>query len=122
MSYFFNKDILDAPVRRYSSITLRLNDSEYARFSCLTLPSIFVYLLCKLILGQDTPSVTVILMTAYGDIELAVRALKEGAADFVLKPWQNDKLVAILKTACQSKSRDGNRSAEAAEFIRKQPG
>jgi len=64
---------------------------------------------------QQNPSVTVILMTAYGDIELAVRALKEGAADFVLKPWQNDKLVAILKTACQSKNGHGNRSAEAAE-------
>ncbi|MBC5772489.1 sigma-54-dependent Fis family transcriptional regulator [Pontibacter sp. KCTC 32443] len=50
---------------------------------------------------QLDPSVTVILMTAYGDIELAVRALKEGASDFVLKPWRNEKLVAILKTACQ---------------------
>src|SRR5690606_272776 len=47
------------------------------------------------------PQVSVILMTAYGDIELAVRALKEGATDFVLKPWKNDKLVAILKSACQ---------------------
>jgi DNA-binding NtrC family response regulator len=50
---------------------------------------------------QLNPNVTVILMTAYGDIELAVRALKEGASDFVLKPWRNEKLVAILKTACQ---------------------
>ncbi|WP_162425605.1 sigma-54-dependent transcriptional regulator [Pontibacter pudoricolor] len=50
---------------------------------------------------QLDPKVTVILMTAYGDIELAVRALKEGASDFVLKPWRNEKLVAILKTACQ---------------------
>ncbi|MBF9252754.1 sigma-54-dependent Fis family transcriptional regulator [Pontibacter sp. 172403-2] len=64
---------------------------------------------------QQNPSVTVILMTAYGDIELAVRALKEGASDFVLKPWQNDKLVAILKTACQSKSMHGHRNAETAE-------
>lgn len=52
---------------------------------------------------QLDPQATVILMTAYGDIELAVRALKEGASDFVLKPWKNDKLVAILKTACQQK-------------------
>jgi len=53
---------------------------------------------------QLAPQVTVILMTAYGDIELAVRALKEGASDFVLKPWKNDKLVAILKTACQQRN------------------
>lgn len=48
---------------------------------------------------QLAPHVAVILMTAYGDIELAVRALKEGATDFVLKPWTNEKLVAILKSA-----------------------
>ncbi|WP_242916915.1 sigma-54-dependent transcriptional regulator [Pontibacter liquoris] len=67
----------------------------------------------KQILQQD-PSVIVILMTAYGDIELAVRALKQGATDFVLKPWQNDKLVAILKTACQAKSQPDKRSAGSA--------
>ncbi|MDX5435804.1 MAG: response regulator, partial [Pontibacter sp.] len=65
---------------------------------------------------QLSPSTTVILMTAYGDIELAVRALKEGASDFVLKPWQNEKLVAILKTACQNRSASiSKRSAENAE-------
>lgn len=41
--------------------------------------------------------VEVVMITAYGDVELAVRALKEGAADFVLKPWENEKLVATLK-------------------------
>ncbi len=64
---------------------------------------------------QLSPKTTVILMTAYGDIELAVRALKEGASDFVLKPWQNEKLVAILKTACQNRSSETKRSAEKAE-------
>ncbi|OKL38856.1 sigma-54-dependent transcriptional regulator [Pontibacter flavimaris] len=64
---------------------------------------------------QLSPNTTVILMTAYGDIELAVRALKEGATDFVLKPWQNEKLMAILKSACQNKASAGKRSAEVAE-------
>ncbi len=45
------------------------------------------------------PSVIVILMTAYGDINLAVRAMKAGATDFILKPWQNEKLVATLSVA-----------------------
>ncbi|MCX2741640.1 sigma-54-dependent transcriptional regulator [Pontibacter anaerobius] len=63
---------------------------------------------------QLSPNITVILMTAYGDIELAVRALKEGASDFVLKPWQNEKLVAILKTACQNRDSVSKRSAEKA--------
>ncbi|MFD3001709.1 sigma-54-dependent transcriptional regulator [Pontibacter toksunensis] len=64
---------------------------------------------------QISPDTSVILMTAYGDIELAVRALKEGAADFVLKPWQNEKLVAILKSACQKNSSKESRTAETAE-------
>ncbi|PRY14289.1 DNA-binding NtrC family response regulator [Pontibacter ummariensis] len=64
---------------------------------------------------QLSTGTRVILMTAYGDIELAVRALKEGATDFVLKPWQNEKLVAILKTACQKKGEEvsGNGGAAA---------
>lgn len=43
----------------------------------------------------------VILMTAFGDLNTAVMAMKEGAADFVLKPWQNDKLVATLRVAAE---------------------
>jgi DNA-binding NtrC family response regulator len=45
------------------------------------------------------PASVVILITAYGDIELAVRGIKEGATDFVLKPWQNEKLLATLSAA-----------------------
>jgi len=45
------------------------------------------------------PSAVVILITAYGDVELAVRAIKEGATDFVVKPWQNEKLLATLSAA-----------------------
>ncbi|WP_026463208.1 sigma-54-dependent transcriptional regulator [Adhaeribacter aquaticus] len=45
------------------------------------------------------PAAVVIMITAYGDVELAVRALKEGATDFVLKPWQNEKLLATLHAA-----------------------
>lgn len=45
------------------------------------------------------PSAIVILITAYGDVEMAVRGIKEGATDFVLKPWQNEKLLATLSAA-----------------------
>ncbi len=44
-------------------------------------------------------SAVVVLTTAYGDVQLAVRAIKEGAMDFVLKPWQNEKLLATLSAA-----------------------
>jgi DNA-binding NtrC family response regulator len=47
------------------------------------------------------PLVEVVMITAYGDVELAVKSLKEGAADFVLKPWDNDKLKATLEAACR---------------------
>ena len=44
---------------------------------------------------------SVIMITAYGDVELAVRAVKEGAVDFVLKPWENSKLLATINAAIQ---------------------
>ena len=47
------------------------------------------------------PDAVVVLMTAFGDLNVAVRAMREGAADFVLKPWQNDKLVATLSVAAK---------------------
>jgi len=45
------------------------------------------------------PDIPVVLFTAYADIDLAVRALKEGASDFVVKPWENAKLLATLQAA-----------------------
>ena len=45
------------------------------------------------------PETKVVLFTAYADIELAVRAMKEGAFDFVVKPWDNAKLIATLQNA-----------------------
>lgn len=54
------------------------------------------------ILERD-PQAVVILITAFGDVEMAVRALKQGATDFILKPWQNEKLVATIATAIKLK-------------------
>ena len=45
------------------------------------------------------PEATVIMMTAYGDINLAIEAMKNGAADFVVKPWDNKKLLATILSA-----------------------
>lgn len=44
-------------------------------------------------------TLAVVLMTAYGGVQLAVAALKRGATDFVLKPWHNEKLVATVEGA-----------------------
>ena len=50
---------------------------------------------------ETNPEISVVMITAYGDIELTVKALKMGATDFFLKPWDNNKLLATLKSAMQ---------------------
>ncbi len=47
---------------------------------------------------RRNPDIPVILMTAYADIELAVRGIKQGAADFVVKPWDNDRLISTIES------------------------
>ncbi len=47
---------------------------------------------------KNDPLAIVILITAFGDIELAVEAMKQGATDFITKPWNPDKLIATLKS------------------------
>ena len=52
---------------------------------------------------EADPKAVVILITAFGDVGMAVKALKEGATDFVLKPWQNEKLIGTLSSAIKLK-------------------
>ena len=47
---------------------------------------------------DKNPEQKVVLFTAFGDIEMAVRAIKNGASDFLLKPWENDKLLSTITT------------------------
>jgi DNA-binding NtrC family response regulator len=49
------------------------------------------------------PNVCVIMITAYGDIDVAVRSLKEGANDFVVKPWHNERLIETIKDLLDKK-------------------
>jgi two-component system, NtrC family, response regulator HydG len=64
------------------------------------------------------PQTVVVLVTAHGDMDLAVRAMKEGAADFVVKPWENERLIATLTAAANLR----RASAEAAELRARQRG
>lgn len=50
----------------------------------------------------------VIMITAYGDIDLAIRSLKEGAFDFVVKPWHNERLIATIREAVKRKENKGS--------------
>jgi len=47
---------------------------------------------------------SVIMITAYGDIDLAIRSLKEGAFDFMVKPWHNEKLISTIQGAIKNKN------------------
>jgi DNA-binding NtrC family response regulator len=57
------------------------------------------------------PNVCVIMITAYGDIDLAVRSLKEGANDFIVKPWHNEKLITTIKELLDKQ--EGSKPAKA---------
>lgn len=70
---------------------------------------------------RQSPTTHVILMTAYGEIELAVRAMKEGASDFVVKPWQNDHLLESIATALEEK-KDAETLAISGKTSVSQPG
>ncbi len=60
---------------------------------------------------QFAPNIEVVLFTAYGDIQLAVEGMKRGAFDFIVKPWDNNKLVETLTLAYQQKlKRTGKKS------------
>lgn len=53
----------------------------------------------------------VIMITAYGDIDLAIRSLKEGAYDFIVKPWHNEKLLGTVREALKQKDNKGSAAA-----------
>jgi len=52
---------------------------------------------------RQKPETSVILMTAYADIDLAIRGLKEGASDFLMKPWKNEKIIETITTILSNK-------------------
>ena len=62
------------------------------------------------------PEVEVVLFTAYADIKLAVEGMKRGAFDFIVKPWENDKLISVLSEArdkaCHSERSEESRRSE----------
>ncbi len=62
------------------------------------------------------PETPVVLITAYGEVELAVEAMKYGAADFLLKPWSNEKLLGVVEKALPRKGRKKTGKTETFLF------
>lgn len=58
---------------------------------------------------------SVVMITAYGDIDLAVRSVKEGAADFIVKPWHNDKLIGSLEEVLGNKKAAGGQQKRKSD-------
>ena len=65
------------------------------------------------------PDIPVVLVTAYADVKLAVRGLKNGAVDFVTKPWDNDELIRTLKDAIDNNNRIDTLETVEAQHVRK---
>jgi len=57
-------------------------------------------------IGALKPQLPVILITAYGAIDLAVKSLKQGAADFIVKPWQNEQLTTVIEETLTSQKKE----------------
>lgn len=70
---------------------------------------------------KDYPNLPVVLFTAYADIDLAVRGIKEGAADFVVKPWNNTKLIETMQIAYSLHTQKG-RTPKEKQLISKDTG
>ena len=62
------------------------------------------------------PDTEVVLFTAYADIELAVEGMKRGAFDFIVKPWENERLIAVLSSA-RDKARKKQKMSDEAPHI-----
>ena len=63
-----------------------------------------------------SPKTIVILMTAFGKVETAVEGLKSGAFDYVLKPWENEKLVAVVKQAVDESRKEQKKINKNSDF------
>ena len=68
-------------------------------------------------LKKTSPEIEVVLFTAYADIQLAVEGMKRGAFDFIVKPWDNGKLVEILAKAVKKNQGEGNKTRKQENFL-----
>lgn len=68
-----------------------------------------------------SPSVSVVMMTAYGDVELAVKAIRQGAVDFIVKPWNNQKMVETLASAVKLSRSKQNATSNLQNQSKEEP-
>ncbi|MCD2258102.1 sigma-54-dependent transcriptional regulator [Psychroserpens luteolus] len=67
---------------------------------------------------KQNPEISVILMTAYADIDLAIKGLKEGASDFLMKPWNNKKVIETITTILsQKKSKSAHKESFSSNSV-----
>jgi two-component system response regulator FixJ len=106
-------------VRTYESATAFLDDVENIRSGCIVtdvrMPGVDgIELLARL--KEKAIQLPVIVITGHADVPLAVEAMKLGAVDFLEKPFEDESLLASVKSALDRHSRDDQREAKRAEF------
>ncbi|MBL7736531.1 MAG: sigma-54-dependent Fis family transcriptional regulator [Chitinophagaceae bacterium] len=94
------------PLLSENKFDLVLLDMNYR--SALNTGNEGVYWLSRIL--SFRPQLPVIMITAYGDIDLAITSLKKGAVDFVVKPWQNNKLISVIEEALKTHKKKEKRS------------
>lgn len=94
----------------YASILLDMNFSPDQRDGRAGLDAIDQ-------LRAADPTLTIIVLTVFGGVAIAVEALKRGACDFLLKPWRNDRLVAAIDAAIELTARQRAGAAMSLEAI-----
>ncbi|WP_340199338.1 sigma-54-dependent transcriptional regulator [Ascidiimonas sp. W6] len=103
--HFKEIDTLISP----DSIPIMLADKSYdlilldMNFTKDTSSGVEGFFWLKKILEID-PSAVIVLMTAYGNVKTAIKAIKEGASNFIIKPWDNDELLATLHSSIQMRN------------------
>lgn len=103
--HFKEIDTLISP----DSIPIMLADKSYdlilldMNFTKDTSSGIEGFFWLRKILEID-PSAVIVLMTAYGNVKTAIKAIKEGASNFIIKPWDNDELLATLHSSIQMRN------------------
>lgn len=67
------------------------------------------------------PTISVVMITAYGDVALAVKAVKEGAFDFILKPWDNSKLISTLHASLEHRKLKNENLVPSSTRLKQEP-
>jgi two-component system response regulator HydG len=104
-----NPENLSALLKKYS-FDLILLDMNFS--ASINTGNEGIYWLRKI--KENHPGISVVMITAYADIDLAIRSLKEGASDFIVKPWNNQRLIEAIEDILKKKDTNKTRARQSS--------